>query len=525
MIYEWKLLKGECFWGASTVDGAINPYTEDSDFSHDYRMYAGNQTMPLLVSSKGRYIWSESLFNFTIKTGVMTLESDDEITMNQAGTTLREAYLHAMKNHFPFDGVRLPAEFFTTAQYNTWMEFDYNQNQQGILAYAHGIVDHGYEPGILMIDEGWHKRYGEWEFDPYKFPDPKAMMDELHQLGFKVLLWVTPYVSPDGYEHFISTSTAPWLGNTQGNEDRFIRNAKGEIALFHWWNGYSAMLDFRKPKDFEYLDRKLQKLIRDYGVDGFKFDGANPSREGGYHPLNMINGPAREDHDPCAMNIAWNEFGRRFPYHEYKDTYKGGGKNCIQRLSDRSHRWKGYGIDTLIPSSITQGLIGHPFICPDMIGGGSWAYNRMPDFKMDEELFVRMAQVSVFCPMMQFSWAPWRVLSEKAQKMVHAAAMLHKEMAPEILALVRESEVSGEPILRNLEYNDPGKGYERIVDQYMVGNDILVAPVITPHTYVREVVFPAGEWRDPENGKIYQGGMTHLVECPVEKLPWFRRVK
>jgi len=73
VIYEYKLLKGECFWGGSTADGLHNPYTEESDFSCDFRIHPGNQTMPLLVSNKGRYIWSESLFNFTVKNGVMTL--------------------------------------------------------------------------------------------------------------------------------------------------------------------------------------------------------------------------------------------------------------------------------------------------------------------------------------------------------------------------------------------------------------------------------------------------------------------
>ncbi|MBE5782290.1 MAG: hypothetical protein E7329_03125 [Clostridiales bacterium] len=73
MLYEYKLLKDECFWGASAAYGVHNPYTEESDFSCDFRIHPGNQTMPLLVSNKGRYIWSESLFNFTVKNGVMTL--------------------------------------------------------------------------------------------------------------------------------------------------------------------------------------------------------------------------------------------------------------------------------------------------------------------------------------------------------------------------------------------------------------------------------------------------------------------
>jgi alpha-glucosidase len=119
-----------------------------------------------------------------------------------------------------------------------------------------------------------------------------------------------------------------------------------------------------------------------------------------------------------------------------------------------------------------------------MIGGGSWAHNVDPDFKMDEELFVRMAEASALMPMMQFSWAPWRVLSPEAQAMVKAAADLHRRMAGEILALVRDAEVRGEPIVRSLEYNDPHKGYEHIMDEFMLGEDILVAAQ-TDNAYAR----------------------------------------
>ena len=224
------------------------------------------------------------------------------------------------------------------------------------------------------------------------------------------------------------------------------------------------------------------------------------------------------------MNKAWNEFGRRYEYHEYKDTYAGGGINMIQRLCDRSHRWDHGGLNTLLPCSIVQGLVGHPFICPDMIGGGSWAHNVDPNFKMDEELFVRMAEASALMPMMQFSWAPWRVLSPEAQAMVKAAADLHRRMAGEILALVRDAEVRGEPIVRSLEYNDPHKGYEHIMDEFMLGEDILVAPVLEKGQFEKDIVFPKGRWQG-EDGKTYEGNATHRVPTPLGRLTWFRRVK
>ncbi len=517
MVYTFEMLEGECFWGGSAISGCDNPFNKDSDFSADYTTLAKIQTMPMFLSNKGRVIWSDNPFSVKIKNGVITITGKD-VTIEVAGSTLKDAYLTAMKKHFPFDGKRLPDKFFTTAQYNTWMEFTYTPTQEGTLEYARNIVKNGFEPGILIIDEGWHKRYGEWVFDEYRFPDPKAMVDELHELGFTVMLWVVPVVTPDGL-NYVQT-TRPSLNVNPYASETLTRTASGSVAVTSWWNGYSAILDMRKKCDAEYLDSKLQFLMKEYGIDGFKFDGGNVHM---YHPNAFINGPLRDDHDPHEMNRAWNEFGRKYEYHEYKDSYKAGGKNCIERLQDRGHRWDGDGINTLIPCSILQGLLGTPFICPDMIGGGEWSYTALA-YPIDEELFVRMAQVSALCPMMQFSWAPWRALSDKYLKMVVDAAMLHKKMSGEILKLVRKSEVDGEPILRNLEYNYPGKGYEYIKDQFMLGEDILVCPVVTKGTFEREVVFPEGVWVD-EDGNRYTGGTTKVVASPIEKLPWFTREK
>lgn len=285
-----------------------------------------------------------------------------------------------MEKHFPFADTRknnkkLPREFFKTAQYNTWMEFTYNPSQQEVLEYAHAVIDHGFEPGILIIDEGWHTRYGVWQFDFHKFPDPKAMIDELHSMGFTVMLWVTPLVTPDGQD-FINTQLSHADGN--GDTPLFLRTESGKIAIVQWWNGYSAILDLRKEGDRNYLDEKLQFLMKEYGVDGFKFDGGNYAM---YHPDNIQNGKAAPEHDAAALNLAWNEFGARYRFHEYKDTFK---------------------------------------------GGGQWLYNLIPDFKVDEELFIRMAQASALFPIMQFSWAPWRVLSKKtaSQSYVHLNIMI-----------------------------------------------------------------------------------------------------
>ncbi len=520
MKTSFEIRENEFWWGGSVSDGIEMPFSrETTGFSRDFRVETSNQTMPLYVSSQGRYIWSETPFAVTIDGGRFTFEGD-EFELVEAGSTLRDAYLAASKAHFPFSGKLPPVEFFSTAQYNTWMEFTYEPNQAGVLQYAHAIVDNGFTPGIFIIDEGWHRPYGDWTFDPVKFPQPKAMVDELHALGFKVMLWVVPYVTASGVRFVRGTS--PELNPGRGDK-LFMRNEDGDITVVRWWNGFGAILDLSNPVDAEYLDNQLQALIHDFGVDGFKFDGGTLHSYTNTTDVNGTHcGTADGTYSAAEKNIAWNQFGMRYAYHEYKDTFKGGGAPVVQRLSDRRHRWNSEGIASILPDSLAQGLIGHPFICPDMIGGGEWSYNARPGFHLDEELFIRMAQVSIFFPMMQFSLAPWRVLSPEGLAAVRRCAELHAQFAPELLQILRQSAQTGEPVVRTLEYAYPHCGYERIHDEFMCGDDILVCPVVTKGTREKELIFPAGRWADAA-GNIYTEG-RHVVATPVEQLAWFRRI-
>ena len=513
-----KMLNGELWYGGSVAKAEHNPFDKDSVF--DYDMNNGlNQTMPLFISTEGRYIWCDSPMVVHVENGEFELEASSEILLVNAGKSLKDAYTHAMENHFKFTGKVPPLKFFETAQYNTWMEFDYHQNQEGILKYAHAIVDNGYEPGVLMIDEGWHTRYGLWEWDYIKFPDPRAMIKELHDLGFKIMLWVVPLVTLDGQEFSMSYfKYHNYLDGASGDKEYYLRTDDGKPAIIEWWNGFSAILNMCKEDDREFLDSKLRRLIDEYGVDGFKFDGGNIEM---YNPVYVQNGKQTK-YTAQELNEAWNEFGTRYEYHEYKDTFKGGGKAVIQRLQDRNHSWTTWGINTILPSALLQGLIGHPFICPDMIGGGWWSLNYTPGFEFDGELFVRMAQISALFPMMQFSWAPWRVLDKKHADLCKGAAELHRKFAPYIVGEVKKSAVSGEPIVRHMEYSYPGEGFERTLDQFMLGEDYLVAPVVIKGQTKREVKLPKGKWL--YLGKTqYEGGVTVTVDAPLEVLPYFEK--
>ena len=518
MLYKFDFLKDECFWGGSATSGKDNPFTEFSDFSADFREECDNQVMPLFLSNKGRYLWSENPFKIEFKDGIITVDGEN-VEMYEAGSTLKDAYLAAMKTHFPCDRRRLPMEYFKSPQFNTWMEFIYHPTEEKVLSYAEAIIKNGFEPGIFIIDEGWQKEYGVWEFDEIKFPNPKEMIEKLHNMGFKLLLCVVPWVRPDGYRFVRSTNVHIPVVHKDATR-LFLRDANDDFAMMHWWNGVSAMLDMRKDCDREYLEIQLRTLMNEYDVDGFKFDGGKVGY-GGYHTSALINKHPHQNHNPYELNLAWNEFGRKYEYHEYKDTYKGGGKNGIQRLSDCSHAWVG-GADVLIPDTIIQGLLGHPFVCPDMVAGGSWAYSIIPDFKVDEEMFIRMAQASCLCPMIQFSWAPWRALSEKSLEIVKNAISLRQRLLPYILELVEASFDTCEPIVRNLEYQFPHQGLEKCMDCFMLGDRYLVAPVVIKGDTTRTLTLPEGKWKYIDGTNYGPGEVT--VNAPVEILPYFEKM-
>ena len=524
----FDILDNECWWGGGIIWGNEMPFTKDTNIKLDFRGIttydAKNQHAPFLLSNMGRYIWCDEGLAFEFKDGKIYAEGEN-IDIYEAGNTLKDAYLTASKRHFPFDEKQLPEKFFTTAQYNTWMKVTYNPTQQKVLDYAKGIIDNGFEPGILIIDEGWHKPYGQWEFDEVKFPDPKGMIEKLHSMGFSIMLWVCPYVTCSGERYIKSLSMGAEFCDKQASGDLFLRLDNGEPALVKWWNGVSTILDFTNKNDAEFLKSQLDTLVNEYGVDGFKFDGGQINY---YTDYFCVNGHINTNKTQYQRNIAWNEFGRQYMFHEYKDTFKGGGKCCIQRLLDRLHSWDSEGINTIMPYSLVQGLIGMPFICPDMIGGGEWSMFA-PDYNgkkatFEQELFVRMCQVSTLFPMMQFSLTPWEHLSEENLKICLDMAKIHKKMSGYILSCVNNSRTSGEPIVRHLEYEFPHQGYQNTKDAFMLGDKYLVAPVITKGATKREIQLPKGFVWKYVDSTLYQGGKCVVVDAPLSVLPYFEKI-
>lgn len=159
-----------------------------------------------------------------------------------------------------------------------------------------------------------------------------------------------------------------------------------------------------------------------------------------------------------------------------------------------------------------------------MVGGGEYSdFPQTGGADFDAELFVRYAQASALFPMLQFSAAPWRLLDDEGLNACRNAAALHCQLAPEILELATQAARTGEPILRHLSYVYPREGYDHVHDQFLLGDDILVAPVLEPNAHSRIVCFPPGCWVG-DDGEQVVGPCRHEVQAPLTRLPWFRKV-
>lgn len=494
---------GERFWGGRVVNGVQAPY--QPGFSADLAQPYGNQTNYSLLSNFGRVVWSDSAFKFTVLENGLEIEGEN-VHSEIVGKTLRDACIYANTRLYPAKAGIPPKEFFTMPQFNTWIELIYDQNQSDILRYARSVCENGYAHGVLMIDDNWQEDYGIWKFHEGRFPDPKAMMNELHALGFQVMPWVVPFVSPD-------SATFRMLEK----KGAFVREANGETHIAHWWNGYSAVLDLSNPEAWAYFREQLDSLQREMGVDGFKFDAGAPD----YYPQNCLY------HEPGAWGVKQTqlfcEFAAQYPYNELRETVNQPHLPCCERLCDKNHSWDQHGLNTLVPNSIAQSLMGYQFICPDMIGGGEYSVFFGGNPRLDCELIVRMAQASALLPMMQYSLAPWRVLSAEQNGYCLDAANLHVRFGDYIYSAVEHACKSGEAVLQPMEYAYPHQGYEDICDQFLLGGKYLVAPVCKKGETTRTVVLPQGRWR-ADDGCEYDGGAAITVEAPLGRLPWFEKL-
>lgn len=514
-MYNKKLIiEIECdeYWWCGIVDLSHEmPYTVESIRKFDMTTspleeLCCNQITPLFLSSKGRYVYMPAYGSFAFEKGTLVLESQGEIEHGQK-SSLQEACRYA----YCAFGAKIqklpPSICFTAPQYCTWMELTYGQNQEDILAYARRIVASGLPTGEFIIDDGWQEAYGHWDFNKRTFPNAKKMCEELIALGFKVVLWIVPYISPD--------SNAYRMLKSKG---LLITDDKGKPFITEWWNGYSAVLDFSNEEATAWFAEKYKYLHEEYGVCGLKMDGGDvlyyPKYPSGKRQLSALEHSEAYAAFDCGMDIK-----------ELRACVKNMGGAIIQRVADRKHSWdRRRGLGGIVEKIILQGLMGYPFNCPDMVGGGLLEDAELGT-QYSEELYCRYAQASTYLPSFQLSKFFWKdspILQDEVHKMVSR----HVAMKEYTEDLMKNAMYTGEPIVRSIAYEFNER--PDITDEFLLGDKYLVAPILQEGARKRLVYFPClnkEKWEMVSTGELFEGGQEIEIDADLNTLLYFERVR
>jgi alpha-glucosidase (family GH31 glycosyl hydrolase) len=493
------------------------PFDRDTTLTLDIRKdgYA-NQYASLLLSDKGRVIWCDRQAKFEFTNGLIRVTADAPVEVSEAGGNLREAFRFASKKYFPPSGKTPDLLFFSAPQYNTWIELTYNQNEKDILAYADSMLENGLPPGILMIDDTWQYAYGVWEFDPRKFSDPKGMVAKLHSKGFKVILWMCPWVGMDTPAYrLLTTGIDPFKEGRFPKGGLMIDRNTGRPAADRWWNGVSALLDFTHPRGREWFKGELDRLVADYGVDGFKLDECDSSDNTGSWSF------------PLHAEFPSGLDGEQ--YHSLFGTLY--AKTILDALDDTptlSEIRQMGALAAPYPFVLYSDLYDHKDFLRGVANSGFSGILWTPEFRdaPNRDICIRRVQAIVFSVQClinawYYDGIPW--VGHGCEDEVRELLKLREKLVPMLKKAFEDYHTTGKPPVRALvmDYTDDRETY-KIDDQWLFCDDLLVAPIAAGTGDERDVYLPvSAKWVDYFTGEPVESGWHHVN---TKGIPVYKRV-
>jgi alpha-glucosidase (family GH31 glycosyl hydrolase) len=387
-----------------------------------------------------------------------------------------------------------PPRYFEKTLWTTWAQFKNDITAEKVRAFAEAFQRYGFGAGVLGIDAKWQEEFGSTRFDPLKFPDAPALMRTLHVLGLEVTLWCIPFFN-QASQHF---QTAIQRGYV-------LKNADGSPYISDWWEGQAAYLDVTNPQALAWHLDNLTALAQSAGVDGFKFDAG----EGMFYQREGVMAAGNR-----ATRAYIQALSERYPWSDIRAGWFTQDRPMLYRQWDKSTTWSyANGLPSVITGAITLNLLGYPFSFPDMVGGNAYGGQ-----KPTAELLIRWTQAVAPMPIIQFSLAPWEQGEECAQ-LCARYARLHAELASHH----RTQAEADKPLVRPLWWLDPrDEACLTCADSYLIGETLLVAPVIQEGARQRDIYLPSGTWRSYwKPDEKHQGGWLRDYPAPLDILPLF----
>ena len=391
---------------------------------------------------------------------------------------------------------------------------------------------------IIVIDFFHWTVQGDWKFDEKYWPDPKAMVDELHRMGIKVMVSVWPSVDRRS-ENFGEMMERGLL----------IRTERGSAQTYDY-QGDCVQIDPTNPETRAYVWEKCKQHYYDYGIDFFWLDNSEPDlTKYDFDNFRYYMGPAMECSNIYPQYYSrtffdpMEEMGKR-PVNLLRSGWAGSQKyGNVLWSGDVPSSWE--SLRDQLAAGLSIGMAGIPWWNTD-IGGFMEGNVNDPDF---QQLLIRWYQWAIFTPIMRlhgdrepFTIPPlddrergggylhtgqptemW-ALGDEIFKIMKQGYDLRKQLKPYIKRIFQEAHEDGSPLMRPMFYEFPEdpKCWE-LSDQYMFGPDYLVAPILHPDTFVRNVYLPGGQWEDIHTGTTYPGGRMVHVAAPLVYIPVFKR--
>lgn len=413
------------------------------------------------------------------------------------------------------------------------------RNQQELLEVAREYRRRQLPLSVIVIDFFHWPNQGTWCFDPIDWPDPKAMVAELKSMGIETMVSVWPTVDSrtDNYKKMKSKG--------------YLVSTDRGVSVNLDFMGNTTFFDATHPDARQFVWQQVKQNYYDLGIRTFWLDEAEPE----YRAYDFDNyryhlGPVLE-----VGNIYPQLFAAGF-YQGLRDQGETEIVNLVRCAWAGSQRygvlaWSGdihssfHALRNQIAAGLNMGLAGIPWWTTD-IGGFQGGNVEDPAF---QELLIRWFQWAVFCPVFRLhgyrepqiqpdhawrdgiaqcnSGSPNEVWSygEQNYQLMKQGLFLREKLRPYIGQLMEESHLHGDPVMRTLFYQYPKQDQSwQTEDQYMLGADLLVAPVLHAGQRERQVWLPAGEtWIALDGGETYQGGQFITADAPLSAIPVFIR--
>ena len=402
--------------------------------------------------------------------------------------------------------------------FGPWKSRDWNLEHQGTVTEdMRKQRELGLAATVKLIDANWEAETHDFAFDPAKYPDVEGMFTEASRLGYKIVLWVAPFMvrerepgpayrEADAHGYLIKDEAGTTYVHRLGNSPTYV----------------GSCIDFTNPAAVAWWQGNVRRLMR-IGVSGFKTDF------GEQVPDDAVFFDGRRGFE---MRNVYPRLYNRLTYEAMQDEADGVllGRSAWDGSQALSAIWAGdqssdFHVDAGLPGVViagqSAGLSGFPYWASD-IGG----YFGTPT----DEVFRRWTQLGAFSPIMQVHGLgmrePWNFAPATLED-YRAHARWHLDLFPYRYTYAHEAARTGLPMMRALALefaDDPDVWGDLPESQYCLGRELLIAPMAHGGTQ-RQVYFPKGVagWLDYHDGRRFAAGTTAAIEAPEGVIPVFVR--